>query len=182
MEERNTHAFTLGTHTGTHIDAPLHFIRDGKGIEQIPLEKLIGPVTIVDCTHLGMNETVTREFLETVAVTPRMVFRFGWERHWKTPQFFRDWPFFTNDAAEYLVQNGLVLIGLDTPSPDDSRIPFKSEHDSQVHKIFLRKDVVILEYVANLGPLTDLQGWNIIVMPLKLKGLDGAPSRVCLVK
>ncbi len=182
VEQRNTHAFTLGTHTGTHIDAPLHFIRDGKGIEQISLHKLMGPVILVDCTFLKENEAVTLDFLKSIRVGPRMIFKFGWEKNWKTPKFFQDWPFFTNEAAEYLVENGLQLIGLDTPSPDDSRIPFKSEHDSQVHKIFLQKEVVILEYVANLDAVKDFEGWQVIVMPLKLKGLDGAPSRVCLVR
>jgi arylformamidase len=182
IEGRTTHSFTLGTHTGTHIDAPLHFIEHGKGIEAISLHKLIGPVSIVDCTHLEKNQVVTLDFLKQFPVTTRMIFKFGWEQFWKTPQFFQDWPFFTNDAAQYLVDNGLELIGLDTPSPDDSRIPFKSEHDSQVHKIFLSHEVVILEYVANLSNVTQLDGWTLIVMPLKLKGLDGAPSRVCLIR
>lgn len=182
VEGRTTHSFTLGTHTGTHIDAPLHFIEHGKGIEAIALSKLMGPVSIIDCSHFKMNEAVTLDFIKQFPVTSRIIYRFGWGKHWKTPQFFKDWPFFTNEAAQYLVDNGLQLIGLDTPSPDDSRIAFKSEHDSQVHKIFLAREVVILEYVANLSSVTHLDGWTLLVMPLKLKGLDGAPSRVCVVR
>src|SRR6476469_457522 len=64
VEGRNTHSYTLGTHTGTHIDAPLHFIQHGKGIEVIPLRKLMGSVSIIDCTHLRNNEAVTLAFLQ----------------------------------------------------------------------------------------------------------------------
>ena len=97
-------------------------------------------------------------------------------------KFYEDWPYFEDDAARYLVEQGVEMLGLDTPSPDDSRISMGSSEDSKVHKIFLAKKVILVEYIANLDLITDYEGWSVIALPIKVKGSDGAPSRVCLVR
>ena len=119
---RETRRICIGSHSGTHLDAPLHFIPGGDSVNQIPLQKLIGPVKIVDLSHLKKNEPVTREMLELIEIAPRMIFYFGMGKNWKTIHFFKNYPFFSTEAAEYLISKKIEVIGMDTPSPDDSRI------------------------------------------------------------
>jgi arylformamidase len=174
---RNTRKITLGTHTGTHIDAPLHFIQDGNSIEKIPLQKIVGDVTIIDFSNLKENTAIEKEMLMELKITKKMIFRFGWQKFWNTEKFYKNYPFFTTDAANYLVSNGIELIGYDTPSPDDSNMDV-DEVDSPIHKIFLGNGVVLLEYLANLDKINGLENWNLVVAPMKIEGSDGAPSRV----
>jgi len=187
FEGRETRKVTFGTHTGTHTDSPLHFIKRGKSIEKIPLDKLIGEVTIVDFSQLGDNEAVTKKMLSDITITKRMLFKFGWGKCWNTKKFYQDYPFFSKEAAEYLVSLNVELIAMDTPSPDDSRIKLSgdvlgSDKDSPIHKIFLSNEVILVEYVANLDKVNDYTGWNIIVLPLRIKGADGSPARICIYK
>ena len=187
FEGRETRKVAFGTHTGTHIDAPLHFINGGKSIEKIPLDKLIGEVTIVDFSHLRDNEAVTKKMLRDITITKRMLFKFGWGKCWNTKKFYQDYPFFSKEAAEYLVSQNVELIAMDTPSPDDSRINLREDvlggdKDSPIHKIFLSNEVTLVEYVANLDKVNDYNGWNIIALPLRIKGADGSPARVCIYK
>ncbi|MBS3165646.1 cyclase family protein [Candidatus Woesearchaeota archaeon] len=185
-EGRETRKLEMSTHTGTHVDSPLHFIKGGKSIDKISLYKLIGPVTIVDYSHLNKNEMVTEEMLSKIQITPRMLFKFGWGKNWKTDKFYKDYPFFSTEAAEYLVGQGVELLAMDIPSPDDSRINIPevicTDKDSPVHKIILSNNIVMVEYVANLDKVSELTGWNIAVLPLKVKGSDGSPARVCIYK
>ncbi len=182
VEGRETREIHLGTHTGTHMDAPLHFLKGIRTIDEISLHKLIGPVTIFDFSHLEENAAVTAEMLKPLKLSKRLIFRFGWGKHWGTSHFYIGWPFFSRDAAEYFVSQDVQLIGMDSPSPDDSRIKLGSPEDSHIHKILLKAEVVLVEYLANLDCVSDLTGWKIIALPLKIKGGDGSPSRVCLYR
>jgi kynurenine formamidase len=187
VEGRETRSITLGTHTGTQTDAPLHFVRGGKSIEQVPLEKCVGPVTIFDFSHLKENEVVTKAMLLKLKFEKKVIFRFGWGKHWNTKKFYQNYPFFSEDAARYLVSKKIDLLGFDTCSPDDGRTKLAGDllgsvEDSPIHKIFLEAGVVLLEYVANLDTLKDLKGWIIAALPLKIRGGDGAPARVIIFK
>jgi arylformamidase len=186
-EGRETRKIQFGTHAGTHVDAPRHFVEGGKSIDDIPLEKLMGIVTLVDYSHLKQNEAVTKEMLQEISLTKRMLFKFGWGKYWNTPKFYINHPYFTKDAAEYLISSGVELLAIDTPSPDNSPTELTedilgTEADSPIHKIFLSNEVILVEYIANLGEVTDLVGWNIVVSPLRIKGADGSPARVWLYK
>jgi len=173
---RNTRKVILGTHTGTHIDSPLHFIENGKSIEKIPLEQIVGKVTIVDFTHFKEEQPVEKEDLKRLKITDRMIFRFGWGKYWNSDKFYKNYPFFTEDSANYLVAQGIKLLGYDTPSPDNSKADNKV--DSPIHKIFLKNEIVLLEYLANLDKIDKLENWNVVVAPMKIEGSDGSPSRV----
>ena len=187
-EGRATRKVTFGTHTGTHSDAATHFIEGGETIDEVPLSTLMGEVTVINATHLGENEAIDAAFLKGLSpLKPRLLVNFGWGVNtWGTSKFYTGYPFFTEDAAHYCVENGIKLIAMDTPSPDDSRIPMKdvlgTDEDSPIHKILLSAGVILVEYVANLDAVTPAEDWNISVMPFKLKGCDGGPSRVCVFK
>lgn len=121
VEGRESRKIVLGTHTGTHVDAPLHFIKNGRSIDQIPLEKLIGEITIIDFSHLDENSSITKDMLENKKISKKMLFKFGWGRYWMEERFYQGYPYFTKEAAEFLVSKNVELLSYDTPSPDDSR-------------------------------------------------------------
>jgi arylformamidase len=187
VEGRETKLISFGSHSGTHLDAPLHFIKNGKTVSDIPLEKLVGEVTFANFTNLKENDCVTEKMLRKIKITKKMIFKFGWGKHWSQKKFYDGYPFFTKEAAKYLVGKKIELLGMDSPSPDDSRIKLTKEimgtdNDSPVHKIFLRAGVVLVEYLANLDKIKDYKGWTIIATPLKIKNGDGCPTRVCIFK
>lgn len=182
VEGRESREIILGTHTGTHVDAPLHFIKGGKSIDEIPVERLIGEITIVNFSHLKENTAITKDMLKAIKFSKKMLFKFGWGKHWGSKKFYQDYPFFTKEAAEFLVSKKIELLSYDIPSPDDSRTKLGSSEDSRIHKIFLRNSIILVEYIANLDKVTTYDGWQIVVAPMKIKGADGSPARVFLYR
>lgn len=179
---RNTTRVTIGSHCGTHIDAPAHFIKNGRTIDEIELSELIGKVSIFDFSDLKENECVTVEMLKKLKITEKIIFSFGWEKNFKTDKFYKNYPYFSDEAADYLIHNHVNLIGMDTPSPDDSRIKMGSAEDSKIHKKFLSNNIILIEYLNNLDKIDDFSDWNLIAFPLKLKSCDGSSARVCIYK
>ncbi len=179
---RNTTRISLGSHTGTHMDAPRHFIGDGASIESLPLSLLVGKVSIMDFSSMGPNSAVAPGMFENKKLGKRVIFRFGWGRKWGDLGFYKDYPFFSPESARLLAAKGVELLCMDTPSPDDSRIRLGSEEDSKIHKIMLSSGITLVEYLANLDQVDDMDGWSIIAMPLKIAGADGSPARVCIFK
>lgn len=190
FEGRETRKILFGTHTSTHVDAPRHFVKQGQSIEAIPLDKLIGPVTILNFSYLSShskNRYVTGKMLSKLELAKKVVFKFGWGKYWGDKKFYQNYPFFSPEAACYLVDKKVELVAMDTPSPDDPHISLKGEvlgspQDSPVHKLFLENKVILVEYLANLDQVKEYKNWNLSVMPLKIKDADGSPARVCIFK
>ena len=175
---RNTSRIVLGSHSGTHIDAPKHFIDDGITIDRLDLNTLCGPITIVDLDKQA-GEIIEKEDLLNVNVTERLLFRHRWYQHWKSDSYYKDYPFFSLDAAKYLVEQGVKLIAMDTPSPDSFN-GIREMDDSPVHKLLLREHIVIIEYLNNTDLIQTNKEYEIIALPLRAFGLDGCPARVIL--
>ena len=153
----------------------------GKTVDEIPLEILTGPVTIIDFSYFKKNQPVTKELISEIPLSKKILFKFGWQKFWNNPDFYKNHPYFTEDAANYLVSRKIELIGFDTPSPDDSRLD-KNQIDSPIHKILLGAEIILVEYLANLEMISEYKDWNIVVAPLKVEGADGCPARVFLYK
>ena len=88
VEGRETRKVSFGTHTGTHIDAPRHFIEQGNTVEKIPLEKLIGKVTIIDFSNLKEKECITAEMLKSLNISEKIIFKFGWGKYYGSDKLF----------------------------------------------------------------------------------------------
>ena len=175
---RNTHSILLGSHSGTHMDAPYHFIADGRTIDETDLSITCGEVTIVDLRKLD-HLVVNIDDMKKVLVTERMLFVFGWYKKWKTADYYKEFPCFSQDAVEYLIDNGMKLMAMDTPSPDTGAAILEKD-DSPNHKRLLKENVTIVEYLANTDAIDMKKKYEIIALPLKLKGCDGSPCRVIL--
>ena len=185
IENRETRKLTIGTHCGTHIDAPRHFIPDGPTIEQIPLELLVGPARVLNFTPLTLpkQEFDVEDFSRLLGDErpERLILRFDWSDHWGTMKYYSDQPYITEEAAYWLVQLGVRVLAMDTPqidSPDNGR---NSDNDSPNHKIMLSAGVVFVEYCTNLRQISCTEV-ELIVLPLNILGSDGAPARVIAIQ
>ncbi|MBN2580444.1 MAG: cyclase family protein, partial [Pirellulales bacterium] len=120
----NITQISLSTHQGTHLDAPFHFFDDGKTLDQIPLERFYGPAVLVDLAPGGFLEAkqpITPEMFRPheKKFTPgaKVLYRTGWDRAFGRPEFFRDFPSLTVEAARWIAQRRIGLLGMDTPTP-----------------------------------------------------------------
>lgn len=178
-EGRQTTKIILGSHSGTHMDAPLHFIPRGRSIDKIRLELCIGPAVLVNLSGIKKREVGIKDLrrkLRGLKRIERLIVRFDWSKNWGKDRYFKKYPYFSEGACRWMVKKGIKLIGVDTPSPDDPRYNRKSGHDSPNHKYLLKNGVVMVEYLCNLNKL---KGRRIffISLPLKISGADGAPTR-----
>lgn len=184
IEGRETRKLVLGTHIGTHADAPRHFIPNGAGIDEVPLDILIGPATVADFTDCRpLQEIDVADLKEKLSgkVPRRLILRTGWSECFGDMKFYNEYPFLSENAARWLVENGVKLIAMDTPSPDNPAHSRGTPKDSPNHKVLLGAGVVLVEYLTNLKSLT-ASDVELIVMPLKLKGCDGSPARCVAIE
>lgn len=178
---RNTSRIVLGSHSGTHMDAPFHFINDGNTIESLDFNLMWGKITVVDFRSKGQGDVVTLADVKDLEIKERMLFAFGWYHNWKTEKYYKGFPYFETAAVKYLLEKGLRVMALDTPSPDDgSAILIKGESDSPNHIALLQKEAVVIEYLNNTDVLVGGKEYEMVSLPLKLKGSDGSPARVLI--
>ena len=167
----NVSRISFGTHTGTHIDPPFHFIEDGITVDNLPLEMLIGRARVVEVTAPRIDETVLEEFDFTADV--RVLFKTRNSYLWSKKTFVEDFVYITPGAARALVNEGIKVVGLDYLSVEkfDAKEP-------ETHLTLLRGGTLIIEGLD----LREVEpgDYELICLPLKIKDGDGAPARVVL--
>lgn len=173
----NLSIMTLGVHTGTHMDAPYHFVADGKKIDELPMEMMIGPVQVVQIPD--EIDLITADVLKTVKIDPnikRILFKTRNSHWWEKGEikFQTGFVGINEDAAQVLVQVGMVLVGLDYLSV----APFGN--GKPTHDILLQAGMTLLEGV-NLARVSPGE-YTIYSLPMKLGATEGAPARVILIK
>jgi len=163
----------MGSHTGTHIDAPYHFVEGGRRLESIPLDELVGPATVVQIAGV---HSITRTHLESLVWdgVRRVLFKTDNSDHWNDGRFYESFVYLEPDAAEFLIQQGVRLVGIDYLSID----AYKSEKHP-THFVLLPRNVVIIEGL-NLSHVAPGQ-YQLVALPLNLQSGDGAPARVILI-
>lgn len=172
----NVSVLNFGAHTGTHVDAPAHFIEGAKKVESLELDVLIGEAEVIAVPE--DHRVIDEEFVTANCPpgTRRILFKTRNSEFWNepTPQFHTDFTYLDLRAAQVLVERGVKLIGIDYLSIE------KFESDNETHRALLSRGVVILEGL-NLGEVP-AGSYELICLPLRLrsdKG-DGAPARVVL--
>lgn len=165
-------AIEMGSHTGTHIDAPYHFVEGGKRLHEIPLDRLIGKATVFE---IGGVRSIGRRELERLRWdgVERVLFKTENSKHWQDGKFYTEFVYLEPDGAQFLVEHGVRLVGIDYLSIDK----FMSEKHP-THFVLLSKDIVILEGV-NLNSVPAGE-YTLFALPLNLQDTDGAPTRVIL--
>jgi arylformamidase len=172
----NVSRIDMGSHTGTHVDAPKHFIDSGTGVDAMPLDVLMGPARVIAVGDdlLAVGEAELRK--HDLAGVTRLLIRTrnsAWLASGST-QFHPDFTHVTPDGAAYLVSLGVRLVGVDYLSVEQFHSP---EH--KTHRTLLENRVVIVEgLVLSEPPPGD---YDLRCLPILLAGLDGAPARAVLV-
>jgi arylformamidase len=170
----NVSRLDCGVHTGTHIDAPVHFIEGAPGIEATPLDALIGPCDVIDATQVaGDIDAAALDRLALPHGAERLLFKTRNSRLWDRDAFTADFAGLTADAAVVLVARGVRLVGMDYLSIAPARDP------APAHLALLQAGVVILEGL-DLRAVTP-GVYRLVCLPLRLDGSDGAPARAVLV-
>jgi len=160
----------MSSHSGTHIDAPVHYLKTGDTIDTVPLDHLIGPCRVIDVSSAG--RTITASALRgKIGTAQRVLLKTAFSRE---TQFREDYPSLSGDAADLLVESGMLCIGIDSFSIESFVC------DGSVHRRLLKSGCIIIELLDLAG--VDEGDYELIALPLRLAGLDGAPARVVLTR
>ncbi|MCH7541622.1 cyclase family protein [Patescibacteria group bacterium] len=168
----STSKITTASHFGTHIDAPVHFIKDGSGIDNIDLEKLIGTCQVLEVSP--EENLITQADIEGKTTSERVLFKSS-NSLLLTQPYTKEYISLSMGAAEYLVKSGVKLVGTDYIAIEASGSP-----GHPVHTKLLESKIVIVEGL-NLANV-EAGSYKLIVLPIKLKGLDGSPARAVLIE
>lgn len=167
-------ALDLGTHSGTHMDAPLHFIPGGRSLDTYPPERFFGRGWVVDACGAAPGAPIGPAVLEPLRGrldgAGMVLFHTGWDRYWGQDAYYRH-PYLTADLARALVSLGVRLVGVDTLNPDAT-----GGEAYPVHRMLLGADLLIVENLTGLAPLAG-QAAEFCMVPLKVAEGDGAPIR-----
>lgn len=172
----NVSHLDLGAHSGTHVDAPVHFFEGAEGVDRLPLGSLIGPAWVVDATrlppHARQIDEALLDGLEIPAEETRVLFRTTNSQLWERDTFVDDYIGLTDGAAAELVRRGVRLVGIDYLSIAPRRDP------APTHRVLLAASVVVVEGLdlRTVAP----GGYELMCLPLRIAGCDGAPARVLL--
>jgi len=168
--QANVSKLELGVHNGTHVDGALHFIDGAAGTEALPLEAFVGPAEVVDATSVETN--LDEAALESLRFddSERVLLKTRNSTLWDLPEFTPDFIRLTGSGARYLIARGVRLIGID----------YLSIGDAEAHRELLGAGVVALEGLDLRA--ADPGAYQLVCLPLRLEGSDGAPSRAILVR
>jgi arylformamidase len=166
----NVSRLDFGVHTGTHVDAPIHFLEGAAGADSLPLGVLIGPAHVVDAT--GVAEELDEKALRGLGLpeAERLIFKTTNSELWALDRFSPEMVKLTGDGARYLIGRGVRLVGID----------YLSVGDEEAHVELLGAGVVPLEGLD----LRDIDAgeYELVCLPLRLVGSDGAPARAVLIR
>lgn len=172
----NVSLITMGSHTGTHMDSPLHFFPNGKGLDKMPLEATMGPCRVIEIKHKWFI-TVEEIRPKQIRQGERILFKTrNSKRCWKTDKFINDFVHFSVDAAKFLAEKKVQTIGVDYLSVGGHKS--HSTNGREVHLALLGAGIWVIEGL-NLSKVKPGK-YDLAALPMKLKDGDGGPTRVVI--
>ena len=173
----NLELLFLSSHTGTHLDAPYHFLEKGAKIHEISLKKLVSEAVLIK-SRKKRNEAITKTDIQKfekkhgkIESFSSVIFLTGWQKNLQKKYYFTKNPGLSVLAAKYLASKKISLVGIDSPSID-----LGTDSKFSVHQIFAKKGILIVENLANLDKIKSSK-FHLVVLPLKLKNATGSPVR-----
>ena len=170
---------TVGSHTGTHLDAPVHFIEGGATVSDIDLSSLVGPAIVVDVRGKGFHGAITWDDIAPQAgklnsgVT--LLLCTGWSQYWGGKEYMKS-PHLSEEAARKIMEHGVRVVGIDVFSVD-GEAPEGAVETNAVHRLLLGNGILIAENLTNVETLLDGSAYLVSLLPLNLQGCDGSPIR-----
>ena len=178
----NATTLELYSHSGTHMDAPRHFLPNGNTLDQQKLNVLVGRAIVVNLAPAQPRELIGVAHLAAIesAVEPgaRLLLRTDWSQRYGTPAYRDELPRISLELAQWLVARGVALIGVEPPSVADVN---NIEELTEVHQTLFRGGIVIVEGLTNLDQITS-PTVDFIALPLKVSGGDGSPVRAIAIE
>ena len=157
--------------TGTYLDSPFHRYADGKDLSQLELSKL-ADLPALKISSNGKQAVDVSFFPRGLELAGKAILvETGWSRHWNTAQYYEGHPFLTEDAASFLADSGVALVGIDSHNIDDVQ-----DLRRPAHTILLGREIPIVEHMTNLARLPE-QGFRFFAVPPKIKGFGTLPVR-----
>lgn len=157
--------------TGTYLDTPFHRFEAGKDLSELDLSSLANLDGVVINVGAGVGQVIPDHFSGVDVKNKAVLIRTDWSSHWATDQYFEDFPYLTKAAAEYLRDNGAILVGIDSHNIDDTR-----GNARPVHTTLLGADIPIVEHMTRLCDLPET-GFKFFAVPVKVKGMGSFPVR-----
>jgi len=173
----NLELLFLSSHTGTHIDAPYHFVKDGLKINQIPLERLVGKGVLIKLRKTR-NQSITKSditlFEKKHGIIPNhssIFFYTTWQKNLNKDNYFTENPGLDISSAKYLASKKINLVGIDSPSIDLGK-----DESFLVHHVLSKSNILIVENLTNLNKIPSKE-FIFTILPLKIKDATGSPVR-----
>lgn len=173
----NLSQMEIGSHNGTHIDVPAHLFDGGMVTEGFPLDYLVGPAWVADCTDVTEGEAITLDRLNALGIEgspERILFKTRNSNLWKRDNFQMRYVYLGVDAARALAERGVKAVGIDYLSVDRYGAP-----ELETHAVLMGAGTIIIEGIDLSGVEAD-RAYDLACLPLKIAGLDGAPARAVL--
>ena len=176
-EGYNLELLFLSSHTGTHLDAPFHFVKNGIKIHQIPISRLFCKAILIKIKKLkdqGITKKNLIDFEKKNGKIPNcssVIFHTDWQKNLKKNFYFTKNPGLSKSAVDYLVSKKINLAGIDSPSIDLGKTK-----SFTAHKVFSKNNILIVENLSNLEKIPTLE-FDFVILPLKIKDATGSPVR-----
>jgi len=180
---------TLPSHTPytAHLDAPYHELRQGKTIDQMPIEKFVGEAIVLDArkrSGRGITVDCLGDQLDEILENDAVLLRTDWDKHYGSPEYFEGSPFIQIKLAQILVEKKVRCVGIDFPIPEDTERRKRKEPDAEkpiVHYLLLGNGIYIIESMANFDKISEKRPF-LVTLPLNIVGADGFPIRAAAIE
>lgn len=178
----NATTLNLYSHSGTHMDAPVHFAVNDKTIDQIPVDRFISKAWLIDLTGIEAGGLIKIDDLgdisDQIVAGDSLLFRTGWSFKFGTKSYRDELPRISKELAIWCGEKGINLIGVEPPSVADVN---EIAEVTEIHEILMKNDIIIVEGLVNLDQIVKNKV-TLIAMPLKVADGDGAPARVIAIE
>lgn len=178
----NATTLRLYSHSGTHMDAPRHFLPEGATLEQQDLSVCVGPAQLVDLTSIEPRQAISVADLGSIAseIQPgaRLLLRTDWHKRFGTPAYRDELPRVSLELAEWMVEKQVALVGVEPPSVADVN---DMKELTEVHQTLFRGNVLIVEGLANLNEIQQPE-FEFVALPMKITCGDGSPVRAIAIE
>ena len=167
---------TLGSHTGTHIDAPAHIINGKPTLDEFDASQFVGKALVIDCCSLKEGEIITADhilkYAEKLNQAEFLLFNLGWDKRWGSNEYFGDFPCLSSEAIDVIVNGNYKGIGFDVIGLD----PVHYDQLRRHKQLFAAKEIINIENLCHLDECGD-KLFQFACLPLHFKDADGAPAR-----